>query len=273
MHVWKRLLAAGVTAVSMGMASSASAVLITEWRADFDNGFDNFTGGPSVQGVPGTENNIANYGDTFTSLRWGVDQGNGQSSLSVEEGPTGVQVFTNGGPEPTVDITHNNVQVGLGQGTLDRTDLVSQLTLTPVAPPGGNPVIDQDVRIFEIDFTETNNFPPGGNCGFPVETQCDDIFILLDPVDLVQQFVADEFLYTIRIGTEGDVLQVQDDATCARAGLDPGCVGFTTPEFQSTTLVTNIEITAQRLVPEPGVLALSGLALLGLAVMRRRVSK
>jgi hypothetical protein len=268
MHVWKRLLAVGAAAMSLGMAGPASAVLIENWIADFDNGFDNFSGGASVEGVPGTENNIVNYGDTFTSIRWGVDLGAGQSSLNVEEGPTGVAVATNGGAVPTVDITHNNFRVGAAQGTLDVTDLVSQLTLTPV---GGSPVIDQDVRVFTIDFTETSNQPPGGNCGFPTDTICDDIFILLDPVDLVQQFAFDGFLYTISIGTEGDVLQAQDAATCTRAGLAAGCVGFTTPEQESTTLVTNIEITAVPIqIPEPGILALSGLALLGVAVSMRR---
>jgi hypothetical protein len=269
MHVLKRLIAAGGAAVALGMAGPASAVLIENWIADFDNGFDNFSGGASVQGVPGTENNIANYGDTFTSVRWGVDVGSGLSSLEVEEGPTGVAVETNGGAVPTVDITHNNFRISGAQGTLNITDLVSQLTLTPV---GGDPVIDQDVRVFTIDFTETFN---GGNCGFPVETVCDDIFILLDPVDLVQVFPFDGFLYTIAIGTEGDVLQEQDAATCAAAGLAAGCVGFTTPEQESTTLVTNIEITAVPLqVAEPGILALSGFALLGLALtMRRRLSK
>lgn len=55
------------------------------------------------------------------------------------------------------------------------------------------------------------------------------------------------------------------------AAKDKGCFGFTTPEGKDTALAFGFTISTLPLsVPESGTIALFGLALLGLAVTRRR---
>ena len=71
--------------------------------------------------------------------------------------------------------------------------------------------------------------------------------------------------------TTGGVLSVLENSACAAAGQANGCIGFSTPEGQSTTLAFGSTISTEPLqVPEPGMLALLGLGMMGLFVWRRR---
>ena len=130
---------------------------------------------------------------------------------------------------------------------------------------------------FNIAFTET---PNSGTCavtGSP--KKCNDIFVLTGGLlnssfsydagdgDGLRQYFVNIF------PTTGGVLSVLETTACLAAGQAANCIGFSTPEGKSTKLAFGFTISTQPLqqVPEPGILALFGLGLLGAFVARRRL--
>ena len=286
----KALLAASTIAAGVGFSTMASATLINTWQASFDNGFlESATTFAAGTANPNFSNpNDVGGTDTFLQIAWGTpgslatNPTQEQSKLVVSEGVyaggSSVDVDTNGATEQTIGITHFNNAITCTGGVpaggicpaLTNTTLLSELTLTSIDPAGVGPLTA--VQEFEIQFAETKNQAACFEAG--LGTTCDDIFVLLNPVDLSFQIDVNGTIHTVTIGATmlgGDPLGTLSDAACAEAGLGSGCIGFLTEEGGANTIVANIKITAQiNETPEPGTLAMLGALLVAGGVASRR---
>lgn len=291
MNKLKALLAASAIAAGVGFSTVASATLINTWQASFDNGFDEsettFAAGTNNPNFSGS-NPVGTENDTWLQIAWGTpgslatNPTQEQSKLVVSQGVyaggSSVDVTTNGGTEQTIGITHFNNAITCTGGVpaggicpaLVNTTLVSELTLISTDPIGVGPLTA--IEQFEIQFAETKNQSPCFEGG--LETVCDDIFVLLNPIALEFDIDVNGTIHHVTIGATmlgGDPLGTLSAAACAEAGLGAGCIGFLTAEGQSNTIVANITITAQvDEAPEPGTLAMLGALLVAGGVASRR---
>ncbi|TQE93066.1 MAG: PEP-CTERM sorting domain-containing protein [Spiribacter salinus] len=268
------LIAAALAApLAMG-ATTASAVLVTEWEYNVDSGFADWNpvGGGESNAVTPSGNN-AQLG-LPTTLSWGDPSNpqNEQSSISITsdvDAPPADNLVTNVNSVPGATFTHNNFTI-TDPGDLSLTDFViaNRVELFPAAPPevDGDPseVLDPNPILLPSLFWETLN---AGDCVIG-DQPCGDIFVLQSPEALSTNFTRDGFLYTVNLEIDG--LQEFDDDVCnaSQLGAGPGCVGLFTEEGQVNTFGTTFSITAVE-VPEPGVLGLLGLGLFGIGAASR----
>jgi hypothetical protein len=257
-------------------AQSASAVLITDWSWQVEATFTAAAplAPPADAVTPSIPNpNFPIAGPppafNFTMLQWGGDAGFGQSSLQIVNpslsSPPLDPIQTNMGPEDTLLLRHSNFAVFPFVNSLSSATLSAQLLLTPLLPPGSS--VGPLTADFDIRFRETqNNLTP---CPAGDPGPCDDVFVITNPEVLTNpvQFVIDDFVYTVTQGAVG--LGLLPPGACAAAGVAAGCIGFVTAEGSINDLQAFVAITATRIVPEPAVLALLGLALFGLGVAQR----
>jgi len=240
------------------MSASAQAVMVTSWDFITTSAFVNpatFTAGPGV--------NI----DTPTLLAWGVPAtALGQSSLAISGNPASSPppVDTNNlTPTPGQTFTHTNHYLVSGSSHLDEVNVLTTIDLTP---SGGGPNFHGEA-VFLVNFEETSN---SGTCLQPnIGPPCADIFVISGNLDAFS-FAYDGYLYSVSIIPPSN-LGGLTAAQCAAAGATAPCVGFLTAENAVTDAQFGFIITAREItVPEPGTLALLGLALFGIAWTTRR---
>jgi hypothetical protein len=260
-----------LAAVSMSAAGSVLASPVITWEVDVFTRFDTATVLPA--GVTIVNNQ---------SLRWGTPVGAGtQSGLDITASPSVTFVDTNGPAVANVSVTHFNQPIT--GTTLTSVNILSTLTLTPSNPPDPDAVGPATIT-FAIRFAETTNQPGGGICadGTPNNVGlnvngCADIFVI-DQAALNFPFLYEDpddpgvfRQYFISFFELTGGLNPLPALACTATGSPVPCLGFRTPEQANTTFQFAALITTERVrIPEPGALALLGIALGAMAIGRRR---
>lgn len=269
----------GITLASTAvvlMASTASADPITDWGWTLDSAWTSWSDGAGenvtesgvVAGVPGG----------YDTLSWGTPTTPaGQSSLVIsnpniaemEGAPNAFSLVDNlnGTWSDTVvgTLAYHNNNVIKGDSLISTT-LTDIFSISSVEFGGAIGPLES---AFNILFKETDNSLSAANCSWAVNPSnlCDDIFVVTNPGDLNITFSVLDYNYTLSIGALG--LGPLSDAACNAAGSASGCIGLVTQEGVQNEFQFEITLTASN-VPEPSVMLLMGLGLMGFGLRRRK---
>ena len=252
------------SAIAMCASAAQASPLVTQWSVT-----DHLTFDPaSVQPGGGFPNPVLS--NSNQTLSWG--DASPQSSLVITN-PGAVVSVTNGTPSQVATVTHNNNVIPAGN-SLTSVVIDAALHITSSQDPSVN---FNSTATFKVLFDETPNgdnpCADGGSLGAGINSGngCADIFVVLGGLNATS--FQDSLFNTYYVSFGANGFGQLSNAACAAAGTAAGCLGFETAEGQSTPANFFINITATPFsVPEPGSVALVGLALASLGWVARRRS-